>query len=652
MPNNDILETYIGTCDVSELPKYVGRVIDDWSNYMVETGRIKRIRNNYSAYYALSANESFWDNYGSRQENGNYIKLVVNQYKNLIKNAIATTLPQMPVFQAGSCNNSAKLDDQIEVYNSQLLYDARHGYMDSVIKSSMTSSFIMSTAFVIMEWAEDAGEQIELFDGTVATTGDITTDCLTILDVFFDVTKKRFQDLDWIIVRQKVNKYKLAKLFPEYEHDILSKNDISDSFFPENSTIGYFNASNRSYNDDVYIYKYIHKDDKVICPGGRYSIILDNNTCIYDAPNKYGQIPVFKLSPSERIYGVYGDTDADDMYMIQKLNDAITSCLMTKVGVFGLDKIFVDSNSLMSSEALSGGLKIFKLAPQSRDPRVVSLMGNISELANLAPMVQGWMESVSNIYAANRGAPDPSTKVATTLSMMQQMGQRFYDDFKRNVFRFASELANFALKLRKRNMGLEQTIKIVGEDSKFKAIRISKSSISDLDYINIQDFDPVSTSIGGRVMMAEKISQMTGNVTYYLDSLKTGNVQKAIDEFTLDDNTAELENCLILKGECPSVVDEDNHSRHAIIHRKTILDPDSRKDPNIMRAYTEHMKLHDIGMINSAKKSAYLQEAIRQSQIEAAPQQNNGEQIAQEPNVSQNATNMPAMQHMPAITKG
>lgn len=631
-------DEYVGTLDEQDLPNFVFRMVEASYNYNMTNGSYSRWRRNYSVYNASDERSSYWNSYNNNYARTDYIPLSINHTKNIAKNTVMLALNQLPAFYSRSANSSPKVVDQIRIYNAILERDAAVGWMSNIITQAALQSFIMGTCFPFVEYDRFAGDNFMLDkpngEKELTTTGDITADVLSVLDVFFDVTKKRFSDLDWIIVRQRANKYKLAKMFPDKADDIMSANmgDAIDAPY-------YFN-NNTEFSDDIFIYKLIVKDDPILCPGGRYSILIAPNKLLADGANEYGIIPVFPLSPMPQSYGVYGDTDMNDMCQIQKFYDSISSCLMTKITAFGIDKIIVDNNSLIDTSSLTGGLKMFKMIPNSRPPVNMNLMGDLSGLTGLLPIAQKMLEDVSNMNSSSRGSPDPNIKAGVMVSMLQSMAQRYNSGFQKDIFRCMADMANFGLELRKKKCTFEQIIKIVGEDKKFEAKRWMRDDIALIDSVYVEPVDPVTNTIGGQIMYADKLAQMGADIPTYTRALKSGRYEPLIDPKQLEVNTAEMENSMIMKGEVPMVSIDDDPLIHGPIHKKVISDIDARKDPAIYNAYLQHKLEHDRMEIEQAKHkatvAAYMQQAQQQAveQINGQPanmpmteQQDNIEQI-------------------------
>lgn len=608
---------YIGTVDTKDLPHYARQAINTWMNYVTRTYQCTRWRQNYAMFFRYDEKSLFWNSYTNQSVRTDFVPLAVNEAKAIIKNIINMTYSKMPVMKSKSGNNDPKSLDHIEINDLILERDTNEGYIQKDAVLSGYNAYLFGTSFDIVEWDRYSGEPTTTGSDEVTFTGDVSSDVLTVLDVYFDCTKKRWEDLDWIIVRQKVNKYKIAAnpAYADLRDDILSMklNDVYG--------VPYFFDYNYDTTDDIFIYKFIHKPDPVLLPNGRYSIFLSNDVVLEDGENPYDQINVFPLVPNDHIYGVYGDTDCNDLYPVQKLNDALTGCLMTKITAFGIDKLFIENESLIDVESLTGGLKLFKMAPQSAKPVNVDLMGDLNKILQPLPLVSGFMQSVTGMNAAAMGRPDPSIKAAVAMSFQQSMAQQYNNTFQRNAFEQMRQKATFALKLRKQYATFPQLLQIVGDNKKFKLKRWTNANISMVDSIYIEPIDPVTSTIGGRLTFSDKLAQMGAPIQDYVRAFKTGSYEPLVDDTDNELNNIGLENSKIMKGEVPMAIRGDNHPLHRKKHKTILDDPETRKDKKISDAYYAHLRMHDEEELNDAKYQATLQATIQMavSQITNPP---------------------------------
>lgn len=598
---------YIGTAPTEDLPRYAYRAMRDWLNYITDTSTLDKWRCNYNVMFRYDDKSDFWNSYPStRYARKDFAPLAVNEAKSIVKNIITMTYGKMPVMKSKSGTDDPRALDHIEINDAILQRDTRQGFLQSDAIRSGLNAYIFGASFDIVEWDQHAGENIEVGGDEVTFSGDISTDVLTVLDVFFDCTKKRWEDLDWIIVRQKVNRYKLSAN-PKYSH---LAEDILGMRLNDKSGIPCFFDDNYMSTDDIFIYKFIHKPDPVLLPKGRYAIFAGQDIVLEDGDNPYEMINVFPLVPSDHVFGIYGDTDFNDLVPVQKLNDAFTSCINTRVTAFGIDKLFIDNQSLVNVEGITGGLKLFKMVPGSAKPVALDLMGDLNKLLQPLPMISNYMQSVTGMNSAAMGRPDPSIKAAVAMSFQQSMAQQYNSVFQRNAFEQMRKKALLALKLRKMYATFEQLVEVCGENQKFKLKRWTKDSISMIDNIEIEPVDPITDTIGGRLTFSEHIAQMGAPIGDFVRAFKKGTYEPLIDDDEQELNNIALENAMIMRGEVPLVIRGDNHVLHRKKHKKVLDDPDTRKNKQISDAYYEHERMHDEEELNDARYQATLQATV------------------------------------------
>lgn len=590
-------DKYIGIVGVDEFPVYARRAIDQWYNYVTRVNLEWKWRQNYSMFFRCDEKSSGWTTLQRFYPRHDFIPLNVNEAKSIVKTVCSFL--QKPTFRGRSSNTDPEVADKIEIYNAQLEYDKENGFLSKNDEAAKLAAYLMNTSFSLVEWDQFEGDHIELADAVIST-GEVTDDLLTVLDWYFDPTIKSDQDLLWGIARQKVNKFKLAAQYPEHADKILGKTINSVISVP------YLFDLDATQTDDIFVYKFIHRVEPQLCPKGRYTIFLDD-VVLSDKPNKYKRINVFPLRPSQHVYGIYGDTDANDLFPVQKLHDAMTSCLMTKVTAFGIPKVFVERGLISDQESLIGGLKVFNINSGTSKPTTADLMGNLQNDMAPMPMIERWMQTVTGVNSASMGQPDPGIKAAVTMSFMQSMAQRYSSAFQQGYLNYLKDKAEFALELRKNYATTERLVKIVGKDKKYKVARWKASDLTPIDSVYVEPVDPVTNSIGGRIMFAEKLASMGASKREYERAIKTGSYDPIIDDGADEMNLIEMENAAIAEGKVPPAFDDDEHPLHRFHHRKPMQDIDGRLNENAFRAYNEHLRLHDEAELRKIERQARME---------------------------------------------
>ena len=551
-----------------------------------------------------------------------YIYSPVNIYKNIGKNFLNIIYSKSPSQRARAQNSDPKVTDKIEIYNSLVEYDYSKKGLDKLGYDSGEVAWIFGTSFMFVEWDFYKGDDKKIDDenGQRVFSGDWTCEVFSPFDVYIDPTKKRWEDVESVIVRQKINKYVLASRYPQFQDEIINCNSED---WADNTT---FTLDFESFSDDVFIYKYIHKpmpglrNEDYDMEDGRYVTVLSDGTVIEDEPNWYGQLNVFPLAFNKRLYSVYGDSDAFDLLPLQKLLNVAMSCVSTKVTAFGIDKIVIPNSGQVAIEDLASGLKAIKMPPNQPPPTILNLMGDIQQLLSLMPFIEKMMEGISAMNNVIRGNPE-GIKAGVSLSIIEQKAIQYVNNAQKNAFQQLNDITNFILQLRKKYSRYGDLVPIVGEDKKFKLQRFTQEDYNTLESIVLEPVDSVSNSIATKQLMADKLAQMGSAPEEYVTFMKTGRYERMIDDTFDELNEIQLENEEIKKGAIPLVSRSDNDDLHIQKHRRAIQDPDARRNPDILNAYNEHIRMHEENQVTKAQHQATLQNTLQTVAAPPLPQQ-------------------------------
>ena len=594
----------------------------DYKDYMDNSGVNDIMRISYAMYYNAINDNPIWNRFGISNNRKNYIYSPANVYKNIGKNFLNIIYSKSPTQRARAQNTDPRVSDKIDIYNSLLEYDYNKKGLDKLGYNSGETSWIFGTSFMFVEWDFYKGKDMNIDDedGQRVFSGDWTCDVYSPFDVYIDPTKKKWEDVESFIIRQKVNKFVLASKYPQFDSEIIHC-DNRDWVDTDTFTLDY-----ESFSEDIFIYKYVHKpmpgfrNEDYDLEDGRYITVLSDGTVIEDEPNWYGQLNIFPLSFNKRLYSVYGDSDAFDLLPLQKLLNVSMSCVATKVTAFGIDKIVIPNTGTVAIEDLASGLKAIKMPPNQPAPTLLNLMGDIQQHLALMPFVEKMMEGISAMSSVVRGDPG-SIKAGVSLSIIEQKAIQYTNNAQKNGFQQLNDVSNFILTLRKKYSRYGDLVPIVGEDKKFKLERFTQEDFNSLESVILEPVDSISNSIATKEMTADKLSGMGITPEEYVTFKKTGRLERQLDDTFEELNAIQFENVAIKDGNVPMVVRSDNDDLHIAKHRAATQDIDARTNPRILWAYDQHIKMHEDNKVTKAQHQATIQNILQTVMAPPLPQQ-------------------------------
>jgi hypothetical protein len=123
---------------------------------------------------------------------------------------------------------------------------------------------------------------------------------------------------------------------------------------------------------------------------------------------------------------------------------------------------------------------------------------------------------------------------------------------------------------------------------------ITKDSIQSVDQVVVELGNPVSQTAAGRFELAMQLVQMSVIKTpaEVLEVLETGRLEPLVKGTQEELVNILKENQDMVRGDTPVVLLSDDHPLHGKEHTAAVASPAARRDPNVLRAYREHMHEH------------------------------------------------------------
>lgn len=628
---------YIGTLGVHYVPDPVngGQVLtyesdrlseavvtrmDSWYHSVETNGIINQWNQNFCQYYGSPGFTSYGNTggFGSSGEGEQYMTIRVNHYRNVLTHMLNMLYAKQRALKSAASNTDPEALNSTSLFDNILEHTMRIKHGSRFFKDTGEIGMITGTGAGFVEWDTFKGAPYATGDNKIIHSGDLRMRAKTPMDFYTDLGKQEWEDVDWVIVRDYVNKYILAVNFPDYADQILKlkRNNIitGSSYFEQ-----YVDS------DDVPVYKFFHKRTPGLLPDGRYAIVLDKNLVPYDGPNPYGELPLFLIRPSKFIGSFYGYTIATDLAPIQMFYDLVASMVCTNVTAYGLPPIVGRAASDIQATELVGGMKYLQIPMNAELPQALNLMSNNGEMMNLLNAIEGWMESISGVNSVVRGNPESSLKSGVALSIIQSQAIQFMSGFDASISDFEEDVGNFILKLYKKFADTEQVVSIIGRDQMSEIRRWDKSDIALVENVYVERVDPVSQTIAGRMQIAQDLlhAQKLGTPQEYITVLQTGQWTPVVKSEESQNKLVRVENQRLLDGIVPMPTKYDDHDFHISEHMTVVADPDTRLNPQVMQAVDFHIQQHEMlkqqNIIEQAQKQMAVQAAIAPPQMPGLP---------------------------------
>ncbi|MCP4905984.1 MAG: hypothetical protein GY910_13490, partial [bacterium] len=310
-------DTYWAAESKEDLAKSIASKAVEYYESLSATGRIDIFRRSVRTYYGLDP-EGAWKTssavtYGGDQ--GELAQLRLNSYRNLAEHLLTMTTGSRPAFSARAVNN-----DQAAMAQSQLAEGLIDFYLDEKhIEDKaievVESALIFGEGWLSITWnpsggdvygaedvprLDDEGEPIldeagqPIIEQRAIYEGDVEVSVHGPLDIIREIGSARI-DQEWIIKRQRFNRFDLAARYPEHRNHILS---LGASPLEEQSRLWDYMTGviDSEMSDDVLVFSFYHRRTESL-PQGRY-MMMCGDVSLYDSELPYEEIPCYPMIPS------------------------------------------------------------------------------------------------------------------------------------------------------------------------------------------------------------------------------------------------------------------------------------------------------------------------------------------------------------------
>lgn len=567
------INDYIGLMPAEQLAADTENRIVRWNDSLYRNGLINTWKRNYRLYYNADPYyrpASYWNDFGVTGDSSEYLSVRINHFRNLMTHMLNMIFAKFPDLKSRASNTTPEALEAIDLNDAIIEHEMRARHIGRHIKKGGELSLLFGTGAILCEWDSSSGEPyITDQSGRLISTGDVRVRAKSPLDFYTDTSKEEWADVEWIIVRDFVNKYVLATQFPDQAEKILNvSNWIHKAvyFFDVNET------------DDVPVYKFYHKQVQGLLPEGRFCMSVAPDCVLYDGPNPYQGLPIFLIKPSEGLGTFYGYSPSFDMAPLQMFYNMVMSSIATNVAAHGVPNVVGQRGSDISVTQLTGGMNYIEVAPGMEPPQALNLLATPAEVYQLSTMIERIMETISGVNSVARGNPETSLKSGVALGLIQSMAIQFMSGFQQSVINNLEDVGNFILRLNKLYANTPRVVSIVGKDKVNEIRRWSAADIQLVESVYVEPVDPFSQTLAGREQRANNLlDKGLVNPQEYLTVATTGQLEPLYRRPVSELNYVRDENQDLMNGVYVEAMITDNHPLHIDEHLTLTFDKDLRK---------------------------------------------------------------------------
>lgn len=546
------------------------------------------IRNIYAYYSTIMDAQSWLTSLNYVGEQGELVKMSVPQSRTLLRQLLTLLTKQKLAFKAIARINDSKTQEAVRIANalsSDVIYKQR---LDIKAERLMEKCLVTGTAFIKTTWRSDLGEPAGVVtvngEEEVIYDGDVEVSVPGFFDVTYDFSIENWEDLDWVEVRVKRNRWSLIAQHPELKQEILNLPSIYDDI------------ESRHYNpaedrDLVYVYEMYHRPTPAL-PRGRMLFYGDSKCVFLDDINRYGCIPVEQLKP-EPIEGLgYGYAMLSNMLPAQEMLDHSYSCLATNQSALGVSNILNPRGSNISVQSLYG-MNFIDYDPEKGEPKKLDLLSSAPELFKLPEVLLGAMQQMSFVNAAVRGELPASTS-GVAIATLTSNALEFLSAYSKTYQKVMEKTVMHAINAFYRFGKVERVVKIVGKNYQSFAKKFSPEILGAIEGMELQSINPLMQTIAGRIDIAEKAIEkgFVKDIEGYVAILDGAPLERITGAELSESDLIVSENEKMAEGTVVPVLATDDHAQHIYNHKTLLNDPETRMSSEITGLVQDHILEH------------------------------------------------------------
>lgn len=542
---------------------------------------------NARLYYQL---DSYYNELTSIQgagASGEFIRIACNQSRSLIRSLVTLVSSDRLSFECISLANDEKTFSNTRVSQSIVRDLIARKNIDKLQDEAVETALVFGSSFYVGRWNTALGKPW-ISDGRGKTffDGDIDICVKSPKEIVFDHEARSWDEVDWVIVRQKMNKHVLASQYRNL------KTDLEDLVCSEDDV--YKGTFESERNDDIVIVNELYAKPSPAIPHGRLVVFINEDIVLFDDVNPYGCIPVIPNIPMVINRTLKGYAIYSDLLPLQEMLDNNVSAIANNQSAFGVQCITAPNSSNIRADDL-GGLRLvtYDNTEGNGKPEPLNLVASAPEMFKMMDVYTSQMQDISGINPVIRGDIGQLTSgiaIATVTANALKFASPF---IKSNVIAL-EKLMELSLKIYKTFAKTERTLAIVGKNGSYINEVFSGSDIEDIQRVKLITRNPMADTMAGRSAIADQLLQsgLIQNPRDYMRVLQTGELEELSDEATTEMDLIGFENDELKEGRMVQAIALDHHEQHLSKHKMLLNNPIIRRDNEVVRIILQHIQEH------------------------------------------------------------
>jgi hypothetical protein len=580
---------YWAAKSTSEIGCELAKRVDDYYEHILKFGILSRWRRAYRSYYGLSQNgQNDTTAIGSAGDEGEYRILKVNHLRNVGLHILSFVTSQRPALECTAINTDRKSQAQSVLGKGLIDYYLKHGKLEMTLGKAAEKSIVYAEAFTELGWNANTGKEygVEPDTGAVLYDGDLEHRALGPIDVIRDAQAFDGDVTPWLITRHWINKYDLAARHPEYAKEITyvdGKPDVRRSII----------TITKSETDLIPYYRFYHQPTPAL-PNGRLTEFLDDGLTLIDGDLPYGEIPVYRVTPSDWLETIFGYTPIYDLLGIQQAVDSLYSTVFTNQSNFGVSNVLCPRGANISVKQIAEGLNLIEYDPKLGEIKALNLTQTPPEIFSFIKLLVADLETLSGVNSVTRGNPEASLKSGAALALVASQAIQFASSLQQSYYGMIEKSGTGVINILKAFAKTPRVALIAGKYNRSLMKEFVGDDLSNISRVVTEVVNPLARTAAGRRELAKDMIQanLIRRPEEYLSVITTGNLEPLYENEEASLLLIRAENELLTNGQKPVAVITDDHRLHILEHRTVLDSPEARQNPQLVQNATLHLQEH------------------------------------------------------------
>lgn len=595
----------------------------------------QRIASTHYGYDPSTDSLSDWISAGG--EEGELLKLHVNELGSLIRHQVILTTSDKLNFDCMPVNDSPEADAQASLGEQLIDYYMGDGHVEPALVQSVLRALLFGKSYVVQLWDAFKGpevgvEEVPVYgdDGEPVVTemettavgadgmpmtqmveqpamqervrraGDLVHRVYSPIDVAHDIGCRTSADISWYVVRERIDRYELAARYPEHKQYILSrpKFNADETAKYEHSDVTTNNLLS-SRTDQIHALRLLHDRTEAMPQG--LEVVVCGDMCLGPPmPLAYKRLPVHAMTPQEILETAIGYPEASNLLGPQAAMNAAASNAITSMDAGSVPKWAFPEGSGISVDDVAPNMRVVYYRPNPSAPNsgLPVLLATPELRETHVRAMDIWrdaMQRLSGVNAVVRG--ESQGKSGADNALIQAQALQYMSAFVFSRVQCAKSIALGIIECMQLFATDERLLRIVGDDEAPALTYFTGDDLSDIRYVDVEIAPAEMRTFGMKMELARELAdRFPAQITpdQFLSFVANGRLEPLYKAQQQQVRLIRAENSNLAKGQPVPVLISDCHLDHIREHLALLSSPALRMNQQLAQQVLAHVMEHEM----------------------------------------------------------